>query len=49
MYSKPSISDIGSLQQLTLSTIHKNITGTDTVIYSDGTTTTIPGDGATVS
>jgi hypothetical protein len=54
-YIKPSVSAVGSLNELTLitsssgSNIYKQTGGTDTVHYSNGTISEIPGHGATIS
>ena len=49
MYEKPALRELGTFAELTLDTIHKDVSGTDTIIYSDGTISTIPGSGPTLS
>jgi hypothetical protein len=42
VYSKPAVADVGSLHDLTLSTINKS-NGTGDVIVVNGQTTSVPG------
>ena len=49
MYEKPALRELGTFAELTLDTIHKDVSGTDTIIYSDGTVSTIPGTNPMIS
>lgn len=49
MYEKPAVRELGTFAELTLDTIRKDITGTDTIIYSNGAVVTIPGSGPKLS
>jgi hypothetical protein len=45
-YEKPSLTDIGSVHQLTLATIHKS-SGSGDVLVINGESISIPGGGIT--